>query len=171
VAFEDPADAIDRLVRAGVGVFKVHVSAAIACEPTEAVRRRLAEFADEVYLHQVSARGAGDGGEMRRWPDLPAALADPSLVGAREMRVHFHVPLYWPGDAELGSTRRLLTGRLGELARAGAVDQWEVETYTFSVLPAEMAAANLPDAIARELRWALANVGARTGDGAQAESV
>ena len=65
--------------------------------------------------------------------DVDGALR-PGFAGLERLRTHFHVPLCWPGDAELGTTRPDLEAGLAALARA--TDHLEVETYTFDVLPA-----------------------------------
>ncbi len=151
VVFEEPADALARLRSAGIGAFKIHLSAALTCQPTEQARDRLSEFADEIYLHQVKGRDAA--GAVHGWADLPAALADPAAAKMEQWRVHYHVPLFWAGDEVLQSTRDLLTGPLAREIRAGACEHLEVETYTFSVLPEELAVAEPAQAIAREIDW------------------
>jgi len=51
----------------------------------------------------VVAREA-DGG-LKRYPDLPEALADPGNAAAREWRSHFHVPLFVQDYGLLRSTQ------------------------------------------------------------------
>ena len=99
VEFEDPAESLRKLSRAGVRVGKVQLSSALRVTPTPEARRRLREFCDRVYLHQVKARGAD--GTIVSYPDLPAALdaAETAEPTGQEWRIHFHVPLFWQGDA------------------------------------------------------------------------
>ena len=109
VEFEDPADVLDVLGRSGIRVPKVQVTAGLRVvvrgdEP--ATLEALAAFADDVYLHQVVERRAD--GTLARFLDLPQALAAArGATGAREWRVHFHVPVfrdrYGPFEGTLGT--------------------------------------------------------------------
>ncbi|MFW6133344.1 MAG: metabolite traffic protein EboE [Planctomycetota bacterium] len=165
VEFESPAEVLRRLGAAGVRVCKVQLSAALRAAPTRRALQRLAAFGDDVYLHQVRHRRAD--GTVTGYPDLSAALAAGADDAGGEWRVHFHVPLFFAGegdpigetmptpnrDAELGSTRRLLTGDFAAALKAGATDQIEIETYTFDVLPDALAVADPAEGIAREYDW------------------
>jgi hypothetical protein len=94
-----------------------------------------------------------------RWPDLPGALA--GLAGSPvvdELRVHMHVPLDWPGDGVLGTTRELLTPAFWRAVASGVCPHLEVETYTYAVLPPAFAGAPLSVCAGRELAWARAQV-------------
>lgn len=154
VEFEDLADALGRLRSAGVPLAKVHLSSALRLAPTVKTLRRLEEFSEEVYLHQVKARGAN--GQIRSYPDLPAALQDASAAASdEEWRVHFHVPLFFEGYQGLRSTRGLFTDEFVAALTGGITQQIEIETYTFGVLPDALRAADIPEAIAREYDWVL----------------
>jgi len=158
VEFEDPADSLARLEAAGVPVAKVQLSVALEARPSAEGLRRLRDFCDPVYLHQVKARGPD--GTVRSHRDLPEALAAAGDAGDEERwRVHFHVPLFWPGDEALASTRECLTdGFFGRLAE-GACPHLEIETYTFDVLPADVRPSDVTESIAREYRWVLGRLG------------
>ncbi len=163
VEFEDPAESAQRLRDAGVEICKVQLSAALRCEPTPAARERLKAFCDSVYLHQVKSRAAG---EITSYRDLPDALEKRGLAPASsagacprlsdEWRIHFHVPLHWPGDAELGSTRGLLEGQFARMLRGGLCQHLEIETYTFDVLPPPLRQTALADSVVREFEWVMA---------------
>jgi len=154
VEFEDPAEALRKLSAAHVRVAKVQLSAALRAAGDAESLRRLADFADPVYLHQVKVREAGGG--VRSFADLPEALAAPP---AGEWRVHFHVPLFWSGDAVLGSTAELLGTAFWRAALA-ATPHLEIETYTFDVLPGELRLPDVTDSIAREYDWVLRQLAA-----------
>src|SRR5690606_22661798 len=64
---------------------------------------RLRELADPVYLHQVVERRDGT---LHRYLDLPEALRALQYEppGAREWRVHFHVPLFLRALGPFGNT-------------------------------------------------------------------
>jgi hypothetical protein len=143
-----------------VKVAKVQLSAALRATPTPQIRERLKSFCDPIYLHQVKARRAG--GEIVSYPDLPDALAAAEAAGPggqdEEWRIHFHVPLFWEGDEELGSTNSLLAGEFARRLRQGASPNVEIETYTFSVLPDFLRPADVCDGIAGEYRWVKENL-------------
>lgn len=151
VGFEDPTRALRRYRQAGVAVAKIQLSAALACQPTHAARERLEAFREPVYLHQVKARRPG--GRVVSYRDLDDALA---LGGADEeqWRVHFHVPLFYPGDDTLRSTAGELTGRFAQEA-VETTAHLEIETYTFDVLPDDLRADDVVDNIVGEYRWVL----------------
>ena len=170
VQFEDLADSLATLVRHGIRISKVQLSAALECEPTTVARARLADFVDPVYLHQVKARPerpcvagepdrvplplkAAGGGPSQAFSDLPAALASdsPSTL----WRVHFHVPLYFEGDAVLRSTAAALDARFWRALVTAPISHLEIETYTFHVLPPSLQSGGVARSIAREFEWVL----------------
>jgi sugar phosphate isomerase/epimerase len=129
VAFEDPADVIGALTRAGIRIGKVQVSSALELrDPAdEAARARLAAFDEPRYLHQARAR---DDGYV---DDLPEAFG--RLPRDRPWRVHFHSPIDRDFEGPLGTTRSELSRALTLLRHSGVTTQYECETYTWSVLP------------------------------------
>ena len=131
-------------------ILRVQLSAAIECDNTPEARAALAPFADPRYLHQT--RAALDGEIIGEWPDLPPALrALPQLPERALVRTHYHVPLTWEGSGPLRSTRHHLTPAFFSRARRAFC---EVETYTYSVIPASLRTPSLEHAIAAELQWA-----------------
>jgi sugar phosphate isomerase/epimerase len=154
VEFEDLAQGIRQLQQAGVRIGKVQFSAALSMEPTAAAMKRLADFNDPVYLHQVKAREPD--GSLGCYRDLPEALADaPSRDPRRQLRVHFHVPLFCDSIAPLTSTAALMNAEFWRLLQGGATSHAEIETYTFSVLPPDFQDADVTDSIVREYQWVL----------------
>jgi sugar phosphate isomerase/epimerase len=153
VEFEDPAASLARLRAAGIRVAKVQVSAALRVRnPANAERRRALEaFAEDTYLHQVVERSA-EG--LRRFTDLPEALAADLGSVPDEWRVHFHVPIFLESLGDLETTQPELAATLTSLKQHPDCRYLEVETYTWNVLPPEHRASDLSAAIARELRWA-----------------
>ena len=156
VAFEDPAAAVARLGAAGLPVVKLQASCALeAPDPAgPASRRALAAFAEPRFLHQVR-EPAGDG-ELHGTDDLDAALGGPgALPGRGPWRVHFHVPLHADPAPPLRATRPVLDATLAALlgGPAARTRHVEVETYTWSVLPAGQAPSDLVAGLAAELDW------------------
>ena len=162
VMFEDTAGDIARLADAGVAIGKIQLSCALEARP--GTHAGLADFAEPRYLHQVRVT---DGQALLGAPDLPAALADRSLPADQPWRVHFHVPLHSDTFATAGvaGTRADLLRVLDALAaRPALTPQLEVETYTWSVLPAPLRPADhaaLIDGIRAELEWVERELGSR----------
>ncbi len=152
LAFEDPLTALIRFESACVRVARVQLSAAPRATVSDEALRHLSALIDQVYLHQT--RVSLPLGRVAAWPDLTSeTLAAARAHEGCELRTHFHVPLYYDGDAVLGSTNAGLTEEF--FANVVARDYpLEIETYTFGVLPAELRAGNVVDSIVREHRWA-----------------
>ena len=151
IQFEDPAESLRRLSDAGILIPKVQVSAALRVPDPERVRARLQPFAESVYLHQVKSRGEAG---CHSYPDLPEFLAAEHAESV-EARIHFHLPLYFKGDEELGTTHGDLTAEFFALARSRGIEQFEIETYTFDVLPAALRERGVVDSIVAEYDWLL----------------
>ncbi|GLI01133.1 metabolite traffic protein EboE [Phytohabitans aurantiacus] len=147
-AWEDPGEALDRLAAAGLPVVKVQVSAALEAADPVGAADVLRRYVEPRFLHQTrSALGpAAD--------DLDEAL-DARLPGP--WRVHYHVPLHAEPAAPLTSTVPVLRAALRELIRRDACDHFDVETYTWGVLPEEARPrtdADVAAGIAAELAFA-----------------
>ncbi|MBQ1020901.1 metabolite traffic protein EboE [Micromonospora sp. D93] len=159
-AWEEPAEALERLRTAGLPVVKVQVSAAVEAADPEGGAEALRRWVEPRFLHQT--RGAGCAGladpadPTYAADDLDEAL-DKELPGP--WRVHYHVPLHAPPEEPLGSTLPVLRAALRALfddPTAGC-DHLDVETYTWGVLPAARrpgTAAELAAGIAAELAFA-----------------
>lgn len=153
IEFETPGMALERLRAAGIRLSKLHLSNALRVWPTAPARAALAAFADEVYLHQVIAQDGA--GRVRRWRDLPEALADSVAADADdEWRVHFHLPLHAAAMPPFTDTSDHLLGALDWLAaHPGLCAHLEMETYTWEVLPPELKARSVVQQLAAEYAW------------------
>lgn len=156
VEFEDPAEALRQLADAGVAVLKVQVSSALQLpqQTPPQLAAVLAPFQEATYLHQVVER---QHGAFRRYVDLPeglAAAAAHSDQSARDWRVHFHVPIFLERLQQFETTQAYLASLLAQARTQTACTCYEVETYTWDVLPAEYRSVDVHTAIARELDWA-----------------
>ncbi|MFI6272644.1 metabolite traffic protein EboE [Micromonospora zamorensis] len=159
-AWEEPAEALERLRAAGLPVVKVQVSAAVEATDPEGGAEVLRRWVEPRFLHQT--RGAGCAGladpadPAYAADDLDEAL-DRALPGP--WRVHYHVPLHAPPEEPLGSTVPVLRAALRALfdGPAAGCDHLDVETYTWGVLPAARRPgtdAELAAGIAAELAFA-----------------
>lgn len=156
VSFADPAQVVAGVAAAGVPLVKVQASTAIELrDPTDgAGMAALAGFAEDRYLHQV--RGEAADGSILRADDLPEVLHRGHRWAPGRWRTHLHVPLHQQPTAPLTATTQVLldTVRAVESLPEAARVHLDIETYTWSVLPAIMRPADLADGIAAEVRWA-----------------
>jgi sugar phosphate isomerase/epimerase len=159
VAFESPERVLESLISAEIPIGKVQLSSALelADPGDDGARAELAGFAELRYLHQVRAGVAGQpvAGDEYGADDLPEAIA--RLPRDRAWRTHFHVPIYRDRFGALGTTRAELERAIVLLQRSKATSQYEVETYTWSVLPPSERPHDdetLAAGLARELAWA-----------------
>jgi sugar phosphate isomerase/epimerase len=152
VEYEDPRQALATLHQNGIKISKVHLSSALKVRPTPETRAALTAFADDVYLHQVVARGAGN--ELTRYRDLDVALG--SVSSFEQWRIHFHIPLHCPATAWFDNTTDHLLGVLDVLAtQPDLCSHLEMETYTWEVLPPELKSRSVVDHLTSEYEWCL----------------
>ena len=169
VEFEEPAKVLEALRAAEIRVPKVQVTAGLRVvlrDGDDATLDALGAFADDVYLHQVVERRAD--GRLIRHLDLPQALAAAHAgkgQGTREWRVHFHVPVFRERYGAFEGTQEYVAELL-RLVREGDVSEhFEVETYTWDVLPEEFRREGIVAGIAREVEWAGNSLGWGMGGG------
>ncbi|MDQ3347658.1 MAG: metabolite traffic protein EboE [Acidobacteriota bacterium] len=158
VEFEDPGAALARLRRAGIHVGRVQLSSALTVEfpddqaAAAALAEQLHRFADSTYLHQVIVRQPGQA--LRHFPDLDDALRSGARTAGAEWRIHFHVPLFTAAYDGLGSTQDYVRTVLDIAGRTRFAHHFEIETYTWDVLPAGLK-IDLLDSIGREYEWVI----------------
>jgi sugar phosphate isomerase/epimerase len=154
VEYEDPAAAFAAFGQAGIRVAKLQLSSALRLPLVAAASEgALTAFDDGVYLHQVVERRDG---AISRFLDLPQAFAALRAgTAGGEWRVHCHVPVFLEAAGLLESTQPTLRQALECVRSRHISPHLEVETYTWSVLPAPLRQNSLVDAIAQELQWVL----------------
>lgn len=152
VEYENPRSGPAQLAAEGIRIAKVQVTAGLELrQPDAEGLERLEAFAEGVYLHQVVIQ-APDG--LVRLLDLPEAL-ERARKGAHPSgpwRVHLHVPVFSELETPLTATTQFIRDAMPELR--GRSQHFEVETYTWDVLPPSLRTRSLDAAIAEELRWA-----------------
>lgn len=155
--YDDARVSLDSLTSAGIRISKIHLSSALAFDPRNpASIKAIRPFDEPTYFHQVLLRGKS--GDITRFIDLPDFLAAPhASADCEEARVHFHIPL----DAEPAPPLRPTIGHVREVLawrneHPGACRHFEIETYTWGVLPAELQRP-VAEQIAGEYHWVLAN--------------
>jgi len=163
VEFEDPAQVLDALRAAGIRVPKVQVTAGLRVAlraGDDDTLDALGAFADDVYLHQVVERR--EDGSLVRHLDLPQALAaarGARWAGTREWRVHFHVPVFRERYGVFEGTQGYVADLLRLVRERAVSEHFEVETYTWDVLPEEFRRDGIVAGIAREIEWAKGQLG------------
>lgn len=183
VQFEDPADTLDRLRSNGIPVVKMQLSNALefAPDPDRATLALRQAFVEERFLHQVRIHTPAG---VAVFDDLPEALAPGAApreaLGSREAaftgidlwahpwRVHFHLPIDSRDmleSAAIGTTRGDMLKAYHHALAKKQCRHFEVETYTWSVLPEAHRPADdaaLAASLARELAFIEANTPAGT---------
>jgi hypothetical protein len=153
--YEDARSSLAVMRREGLRISKIHLSAALALDPRqdEAIDA-IRAFDEPTYLHQVMERHPD--GRITRHPDLPDGLAALEHGSdAEQWRVHFHIPLDRDPTPPLLSTRIQAEETLSLCAEdPGICSHFEIETYTWGVLPESMQRP-VEDQIAAEYRWVL----------------
>ena len=153
--FEDLEKSISKLSAHGIRLSKIQISAAPIIRPSVKSMEQVKDFCDPVYLHQ--AKTHMNDGKIRSYGDLPMALSSPdiSIRNFDQMRIHFHIPLYFPGNRTLGSTGNDLSEEFFRTAARSGCAHFEIETYTFHVLPQHLKKKKLVESIAEEYAWVL----------------
>jgi ribulose-5-phosphate 4-epimerase/fuculose-1-phosphate aldolase len=75
-----------------------------------------------------------------------------------EWRIHTHAPVAIDPTGPVGTTQQQASTLLSALGRASGVRHVEVETYCWSVVPAERRASDVVEGIVRELAWVTGHV-------------
>jgi len=163
VEFESPGEALGRLRQHRIKISKIHLSSALNVRPSVEVREALKAYAEDIYFHQVVERSPQLG--ITRFKDLDVALRQDH--GERqthfsEWRIHFHIPLHSAPTKLFGTTQDHIVGVLDEWRREPKLcSHFEMETYTWEVLPPELKQRNVVDQLAGEYEWTLARLAER----------
>lgn len=156
LAYEEPQDTFQKLASAGIVVGKVQVSAALKiifdAGDNALIWKTLEKFNEPTYLHQVTAL---KNGTVTTYADLPEVLQ--GRQGHKELRAHFHVPIFLEAYGALYSTQDHILKALAYLKENPVVAHMEVETYTWDVLPPDLK-EDLTQSIVREMQWLKENM-------------
>jgi hypothetical protein len=159
--YDTARESLTSLTNAGIRISKIHLSSALALDPRDpAALAAIRSFDEPVYFHQVLLRHAEQ--PISRFIDLPAffdAVRSKRIDPAEfeEMRVHFHIPLDTEPAAPLASTRdQTLEVLAWRRDHPEACLHYEIETYTWGVLPDDMQRP-VEEQIAGEYQWVLDN--------------
>lgn len=161
VMFEEQEAVLRQYHEAGIRVGKVQVSSAVCVDFAQlsaaergAAIEQLHSFDERRYLHQTMVRQAN--GAESFYDDLSQPLSDavdPATLTS-EWRIHFHIPVYISRFGQLCASQPAILAAFDALRRYHPeVTDYEVETYAWGVLPAELQQPDLATGIAEEMRW------------------
>lgn len=153
IEFENITECLQKLVDAGIPIFKLQEAAALHVPTvTQDAVDRLRRFADTIYLTQTIER---KDGKLTRFLNLEDALAawDKAPGGAREWRIHFHVPVFLDEIGPFRTTRFAIAEALKFHKATPLSRQLEIETYTWDMLPDHLKTGDIVDYVCRELEW------------------
>tara|TARA_B110000196_G_scaffold316694_1_gene328483 strand:+ start:1204 stop:2286 length:1083 start_codon:yes stop_codon:yes gene_type:complete len=140
---------------AGLTIGKVQLSNALEVNfdtgNVEEKSQALQSMIEPRYLHQTTIQH--DGAISFHENLTKEMFASPQGL----WRVHFHVPIHLASFGVLGTTQDSLERAIPILTQAGATN-WEVETYTWDVLPTQFREGELLTSIAKELEWAASRI-------------
>ncbi len=157
VEYENIAESLQKLVDAGIPIFKLQEAAALRVpEVTQDAVDTLRRFAETVYLTQTVQR---KDGRLTRFLNLEDAFdAWRRESGPREWRTHFHVPVFLDDLGKFKTTRFAIEDAL-KFHKANPLSrQLEIETYTWDVLPEELKSGDIVDYCCREIEWVRAQL-------------
>ena len=151
LAFEEPEVTFNKFKEKGIRVGKIQISAALkilsANTNQDGLWKALEQFNEPTYLHQVTEL---KNGVVVTYPDLPIVLEKKNSF--KEMRAHFHVPIFLEKFTDLYSTQDQILKVLDYLKLERVTNHWEIETYTWDVLPKPLK-LELSASIIREINW------------------
>ncbi|MFW6163893.1 MAG: metabolite traffic protein EboE [Planctomycetota bacterium] len=148
VMAEEPAEVCRRLARQGIRLAKVQLGAALQVDVgQDGPPADLEAYRDDVYLHQVTAQ---TDEETLFFVDLPEAL-EKGGDAAGDWRVHYHVPLSWPGQGAIGTTAEQVDADFLAAAADAGCEHFELEIYTLDVFPG--AIESVEAVMAGDLAW------------------
>ena len=153
VEYEDITVSLQKLVDAGIPIFKLQEAAALQLpEVTQETVDAISRFAETIYLTQTLERR--NGGPVTSYLNLEDALAAwESDPGPREWRVHFHVPVFLDDLGQFRSTRFAIEDALAFHKARPLSRQLEIETYTWDMLPESLKTGDIVDYVCREIEW------------------
>jgi hypothetical protein len=152
VEFEDIGACLQKLVDAGVPIFKLQEAAALYVpDVTQKIVDVLKTYSKTIYLTQTVEK---KDGKLNRFLNLEDAFAAwEKNPGPREWRTHFHVPVFLEDLGPFKTTRFAIEDALKFHKAKPLSRHLEIETYTWDVLPDNLKTGDIVDYVCRELDW------------------
>ena len=154
VMFENAVSSMRALREAGVRIGKMQISNAIILNrpSSEIHRSALQSFSEPRFLHQV----VGNKDDLFALDLSDVATPSSTWTNADEWRCHFHVPLHWQGNEYLNATTQDWQAALKFAVETELCTHYEIETYTWHVLPPdEFDASNIATCVTAEFEAVL----------------
>jgi len=150
--YENMAESLQKLVDAGIPIFKLQEAAALHVpEVTQSTVDALKRYSKTIYLTQTVEK---KDGKLTRYLNLEDAFAAwDKAPGPREWRTHFHVPVFLDDLGPFRTTRFAIADALAFHKKKPLSRQLEIETYTWDVLPDNLKTGDIVDYVCRELEW------------------
>jgi len=158
VQFEDPLQALALLKESSVPIGKMQLSNALEfkADPEKKSLPQRKKFAEKKFLHQTRIHTPK---EIYKMDDLPQALDSADDHWQHAWRVHYHLPLFSQDVMNSDLIGTTVEDMISAYRFAQAHDlctHYEVETYTWSVLPPGLKPESdeaLAQGIAREINY------------------
>ncbi len=152
VEYENIPEALQKLVNAGIPIFKLQEAAALHVpQVTQEIVDNLRRYSNTIYLTQTIEK---KDGRLTRFLNLEDAFAAwDKNPGPREWRTHFHVPVFLVELGPFRTTRFAIEDALRFHKAQPLSRQLEIETYTWDVLPESLKTGDIVDYVCRELEW------------------
>ncbi len=152
VEYEDITASLQKLVDAGVPVFKLQEAAALYVpEVNQAAVDTLKRYAKTIYLTQTLEKRDG---KITRYLNVDDAIAAyEKNPGPREWRTHIHVPVFLDDLGQFRTTRFAIVEALAFHKKTPLSRQLEIETYTWDMLPDSLKTGDIVDYVSREIEW------------------
>lgn len=151
LAYEEPIDTFTKFKANNIRIGKIQVSAALKIifngKNDEKIWEQLSQFNEPTYLHQVTEI---IDGKVKTFSDLPLVLEGER--NHKELRAHYHVPIFLEKYGELFSTQDHILKTMQYLKLDPISEHLEIETYTWDVLPVALK-QDLSVSIIREIEW------------------
>lgn len=159
VQWEDGATSLQQIYRAGVPIGKIQISLCPEwdSDPHKTTLEHRKSYCEERYLHQTRLKGWP---KAKGFDDLSDALQYATLEDwTMPWRVHYHLPLFCTPllKTQHRTTENDLVSTLNQAVRLFPNAHYEVETYTWNVLPINIRPKNIDELIVqidREIAWA-----------------
>jgi hypothetical protein len=152
VEYENISESLQKLVDAGVPIFKLQEAAALYMpEVNQGVVDTLKRYAKTIYLTQTLEK---KNGKLNRFLNVDDAIAAfEKEPGPREWRTHIHVPIFLDDLGQFRTTRFAIEDALRFHKQKPLSRHLEVETYTWDMLPDSLKTGDIVDYVCRELDW------------------
>ncbi|OOV19067.1 metabolite traffic protein EboE [Flavobacterium sp. LM4] len=160
IGFEESEEVIQKMEKHDLKIGKLQISAALKCTASanvtiDELQECLRTFDEPTYLHQAVIKTIN--GEFLKFNDLKNGIEAMKRTDFKELRTHFHVPIFVEDYQRLQSTQNDIITILQSWRKKEFTRHLEVETYTWQVLPVHLQ-TDLAKSIERELKWVMNRV-------------